>query len=398
MLIKKMPACFMLYGILLYLMGLLILNIFNSQIGGWSLSELLINYQGGFVRRGLIGEFLFLSDNPIELAHNIQRLVVIVFLGITFALVVLENGLTNKFLLSALAVFASGGFLDLAIGSNFGYLDRKEVWFYCSLGMIFFSSKIFGFYNSKNLLFTSVLSCLMTLHHELYAIYFIPFALLIVLLSGGGYFAKSVVLVAPTFATLVIVASNSGDQIISNLIRESYMLKHNIDVGSAITAIGWKLENSQNLSIKMIERGSLKYWLYHILVNLALLTVYSVLKSNSVKELVVNMIIILITLCATIFAIFVGWDWGRWISMFVFMSIFFIFLSKSALPHMSYFAFDDIFSKEISVKLRLIIVGFVLICTLTTINMNFRMSVCCPKPSHLEFLKSSDFKNLIPFK
>ena len=43
MLIKKMPVCFIIYGILLYLMGLLILNIFNSQIGGWPLSELLIN-------------------------------------------------------------------------------------------------------------------------------------------------------------------------------------------------------------------------------------------------------------------------------------------------------------------------------------------------------------------
>ena len=41
---------------------LLCFSIFNYQaISEWALVEILINYQGGFVRRGLLGEINFIN-------------------------------------------------------------------------------------------------------------------------------------------------------------------------------------------------------------------------------------------------------------------------------------------------------------------------------------------------
>ncbi|MCX7999817.1 MAG: hypothetical protein N3A69_12850, partial [Leptospiraceae bacterium] len=39
----------------LYLSVKIFINISKSPLTGWSLSEILITYQGGFVRRGLLG-------------------------------------------------------------------------------------------------------------------------------------------------------------------------------------------------------------------------------------------------------------------------------------------------------------------------------------------------------
>ena len=39
-------------------------KIFYSFINNWSLGEWLINYEGGFVRRGLFGQIFQIYENP----------------------------------------------------------------------------------------------------------------------------------------------------------------------------------------------------------------------------------------------------------------------------------------------------------------------------------------------
>ena len=385
---------FISYGIFIYLASRVMLNVLDSQIGGWSLTELLVNYQGGFVRRGLIGELLFQFDNPIALAHNIQRFVVAFFLFSVLIILMSEKDTLNKFLLLALVTFTSGGIFDFILGAGFEYLDRKEVWFYSVLGLIFFSTRAFGFYDLKNILVINFLSILMTLHHELYAIFTLPVILLIVILSGTNYLLKSIALIAPTFITFLLVIYHSGDTSIVKLIKESYSLKLGINVGGAVDAIGWSFETSNNLSHKMITEGSRRYWLYHVIVNLVFLTIFASYKSKTIRDFFIYMTVVFLVLSATVLAAFAGWDWGRWISMFVFISIFSIYIVSSALSNVAPSNFLSINNIEVSERLRMQIASVILLLLLVGLNSNVRMPHCCPKPSHIEFVQPTSFQEL----
>ena len=39
-------------------------NIYIHSVAHWSLGELLINYEGGFVRRGLVGQIAYMTGDP----------------------------------------------------------------------------------------------------------------------------------------------------------------------------------------------------------------------------------------------------------------------------------------------------------------------------------------------
>ena len=54
----------------------------GKDLTGYSLNEYLINYQGGFVRRGLIGELAYNTADPIHFISLLQKsLITFVLVG-----------------------------------------------------------------------------------------------------------------------------------------------------------------------------------------------------------------------------------------------------------------------------------------------------------------------------
>jgi len=72
-------------------------SLFNAaQYSEWGISEWMINYQGGFVRRGLIGQILWLivkytSSNPILLIKTISLISAFGFLFVVFRIFTYER-------------------------------------------------------------------------------------------------------------------------------------------------------------------------------------------------------------------------------------------------------------------------------------------------------------------
>ena len=61
-------------ALILYVANGIRISLGNSLINDWPLTELLINYQGGFVRRGIFGEIVFNTENSVNWNfHNHQR-------------------------------------------------------------------------------------------------------------------------------------------------------------------------------------------------------------------------------------------------------------------------------------------------------------------------------------
>ena len=71
---------FYFYFLSIYVFFLLCFTIFNYQtISEWALVEILINYQGGFVRRGLLGEINFINKDLFDSITLFCQLLLLVF-------------------------------------------------------------------------------------------------------------------------------------------------------------------------------------------------------------------------------------------------------------------------------------------------------------------------------
>jgi uncharacterized membrane protein len=86
-------------GLIIYVANGIRLSIGSSEISSWSLTELLVNYQGGFVRRGIFGELVFNTSNPIYYATLFQKLaLVFVLIGLILILVLERSNISRIFL------------------------------------------------------------------------------------------------------------------------------------------------------------------------------------------------------------------------------------------------------------------------------------------------------------
>ena len=117
-------------SVILYFGVVIIHNIYDRTMTGWGLSEFLINYEGGFVRRGLVGQIAYLTGDPFFYVNIFQKLSVSFFVISSAFLVPLYKDTLSKFLFLFMIILVPGGLYDMAIGGAFEYLDRKEIWFY----------------------------------------------------------------------------------------------------------------------------------------------------------------------------------------------------------------------------------------------------------------------------
>ncbi|MDC2980520.1 hypothetical protein OAZ14_03630, partial [Candidatus Pelagibacter sp.] len=104
---------------------------FSLFIGNWALGEWLINYEGGFVRRGFLGQIFKLFDNPGLIINWFQKVIIFLFFLSILVYLFLERKKSLLLQFSIIILFCSGGLFDfLTSKESFEYLDRKEILFY----------------------------------------------------------------------------------------------------------------------------------------------------------------------------------------------------------------------------------------------------------------------------
>ena len=93
------------------------------DIHPWAFQELLINYQGGFVRRGFIGNLIYLFDNDGVL---FDTLYVFVFINFIIFVILINLNLSNLSNLQKL-LFHISIFAPFSITLFGDYYARKEI-------------------------------------------------------------------------------------------------------------------------------------------------------------------------------------------------------------------------------------------------------------------------------
>ena len=191
------------YLIFLFLLSLYYLSVVNSVLTYNAMTEWVINYQGGFVRRGLVGEIIFQISNLFNLNLRFAFLILQSLLYLTFFYLIydlLKNIKPNFFII--LAIF-SPIFVSFPI-SELEAIGRKEVLIFITL---LISINLYFKYRNNDLLilFISISFPIITLTHEASIFYSFFFIFLIFITKQKINYYFLLKLLFLSLPTLVVI-------------------------------------------------------------------------------------------------------------------------------------------------------------------------------------------------
>jgi hypothetical protein len=276
--LKIFNALFVLFVI--SIASVFLIDLFTSwSYTSWQISEFLINYQGGFVRRGLTGEILFILANfsSIDIVLIIKILSVICcgFVCGFFTQSFLKKGYSLYLL--PLCFFCGG-------------IIMSQVWIRKDFLMFCFFIPIIWVYANKTMpigvkwAFINLLSIVMILNHEVFAIFTLPILFLLSFYTyykqGKGIFLSglfSFFILLPSIFAFLWVSVKHGDPTVAQAIYDSWDRiapgkMEKLPYGNAIDAIGWT--GTQTLlfhfNINFLKEEyyllSIWYWLVTVIV------------------------------------------------------------------------------------------------------------------------------------
>ena len=325
---------------LIFLASFAIFYLFfkHSVLNDSSISEWLINYKGGFTRRGLGGEILFNLSNIFDLKLRFSIFITQAFFHILYLyLIYLYFRNIRMNIIHIFALFTPI-FLLYPV-SEIEVLGRKEIILFCFfISLMFFSEKTF----SKNYLnfstfFMLPLVCLVWEQVILFA----PYILVLIIFKNNfknfrETFVSTSVIFIPTILTIIFIfltpLSKEGhelmcDTLINTFDEQCYMsaillIKNTVYFDTFYIHQNANLINYlRYLGIFVIGFLPLHYLIYKS---------EFIFKNNFItKNFNLNTLFILLYLPSIILFTF-GWDWGRWINiLYTYSFLLYIFLYKN---------------------------------------------------------------------
>ena len=366
---------------------------FSLFISNWALGEWLINYEGGFVRRGLVGQILIFFDKPGLIINLFQKVIISLFFLSILIYLFLERKKSLLLQFSIIILFCSGGLFDFLTSKiSFEYLDRKEILFYLVLMFLLLLKYFFPINSYYWIVSCSILSSLMILAHELFAVFFVPSLYFIIFLNcfydKKFFFKTSFLFLTPTIIVFLLVFINNGDRDTIISIFESYRytdVQNIYKIQTGINALAWTLNFSHSLALKMFEFGSIYPWLFYLFFNFFICIILSYSLNFDLKSFFISITILFLVFIGLFVASYSGWDWGRFISMSaigyaILLCINFSnFKSKKNTDKNNKLIFDKLSITKFKSIRTLCIYIFVVITILSSINIT--MPHCCPQKS-----------------
>ena len=308
----------------------------------WTISEWLINYQGGFTRRGLLGEIIFQIS---KLGSHSIREIILISQIITYLLYFyliykfLKN--SNKNLILVFALY-SPLFIIYPI-AEVEVLGRKEIFTYIAFLLVanIFSSKDL---QNKHYVYVSIILVISCLIWEGIIIYISFFIFILLLKNNFSIKPYSLIKIlsclVPFIITSYFVIFNRLDEyelkIMCDSISECY---------GAITYLNRSL--TSNIG-EVSSKFEIIYLFRYIIILLVGFFPLSILILNSKFNLKLKFknknyftIVFIIIFMPTFIFYYIAQDWGRWISASYILSFLtYIFCLKNNYIILSTIKFD----------------------------------------------------------
>ncbi len=330
---------------------------FYLEYSDWQYADWLINYQGGFIRRGLIGELLFTIQNFLSLDLDILVLcfVILLYLVLTIVLIKSVRYLENSKIDTL--IFLSPGFFLYPI-MNSEIIGRKEIFLFVILGLFVFLEK---YIKDRYLLGLTIFIVLVLSLTHTGLLFYSPYLLFLFFLikvyrnKKTSFFEILIISISLLIIfSLIYFNQGSKDQVIEICNSIKNFVKDNcISRGQFLWLYSpmsdyINVKSRINLSINFVIYFSS---LFFVFIFFSIKLYLSKFKSNNNLLNSINPFIIFFLLFLCTLPIYIaGIDWGRYISMSYF-STFFIYIylikQKMIIFNSKKFFFERTFSKNI---------------------------------------------------
>jgi hypothetical protein len=290
----------------------------------WKIGDWLINYQGGFVRRGFMGEIIYHISNFS--GYNLGVIVflfqiIFYFLFFIFAYLTLINIKSLK--AHWLLIFSPFLFYFQVFDVQGGF--RKEIIFFAILAFVAWAANKYETEKLERIFYIVLLLYpLVILSHEMLAIY-LPYIIIVYLLKIPLNKTKILYLVpllSLSIITFIVTILNIGDQSIVTTIFNSLDSAGYKVNGGAISALSLNLDDGLNSVKNGIENKNYMK-IYSITIVLALLSFLPIsYKLNKILNNKIISFLFLISIVGSIGLALIALDWGR----FIYINLISIFL------------------------------------------------------------------------
>ena len=301
------------------------LNIYSNktyQFDSWTIGEWLINYQGGFVRRGLLGEIIYFLTTSL----NISPIFIIWLLCITSYYFLLKITLdVSRNIVSKVFLLSPSVFLAPVVGD---FLVRKDIF----LLLLFLINLRIIKSSQPNYIIFCLINIFAILTHEAFAIYSLPIQIFLIWNKKLDKYQNRmfifVFLLSFVIFLLCFFFKGNSDQAIdihNSWVNQSFLFPYDnliseVPIG-AIQSIGWNLNNIfEILKISLFDIDGIIWipmaWIFSILI---ISVIFLGDKSN--KDQKIKIFIISFQFLPLLILCFSGWDYGRWIFIWIVSSI-----------------------------------------------------------------------------
>lgn len=352
----------------------------------WSISEILINYQGGFVRRGLLGELIYWFSNHND--FSIYTLILLISI-IAYSILILYFIWEFKKNALPIVILPFAFFLGGPVISD--YWIRKDILIVLLFILVIKQASKYKF---LNYLFMNIFLIIGILIHENMA--FISFPILIIYFinrnsnvfrqQNPSFFFKiynTILLLSPSLAAFLLVIVYKGNYDLAFSIWSSWLpvqfpIQNIEQFGppASIEALSWNisrafeglkhtLHNFDGGIYAPVAWFGIVAGVIYVLSNFDILSMSSGY-SKKTKEYLSNLSVVLLVQIFAIIPLFIiGWDYGRWIFLWVTSSfiIFFNFKDISDLLPNWYSSFGKYLSKlfQLNILRNRLLLAYVLL-------------------------------------
>jgi hypothetical protein len=382
----------------LWMMG----NSSQARFNPRQMSEWLINYEGGFVRRGLVGELILKLGSVFPIPNSIYAIVFWAFAAYValFILIYLKARVRDWSAL-AVAILLQGGTYHMGSGDIF-YIRKEGIFlvFFAILCLIYLKIQVSALERRPAwigllVILLLLISPLMMLMHEAYLFMGFPAAFLLLWIVRKenpdlAYLKKVLPLFAIEVTGLFIVCSMfHGNALQSQAIWDSLPFQDRLFLSPTapytplgpIDSVAWSLSQHLATIYGIFSTGGVFLWIFFISGNgLALLYVLARVENTqataSVTQLTRLALIGLLSSCAMFF---IASDWGRWLAYASNQTVLLIFALRQS--RLAQTAENKKVFISIGQFLRSLNRSWILIALLAY-GLLFQMQECCVDYQH----------------
>ena len=365
---KEYKNLFFIYLSLLFLFILFFLSaVHNSPVNN-SMAEWVINYQGGFTRRGFLGEIVFQISQifNFQLRKSFLAMQILIYLAYFYSIYIFFIRIKYNYIFT-LAIFSPLFFVFSL--TELEALGRKDILMFLVFIINFIIYDKFKNLN-YNYLYFLLSFPIVFLTHEIYIIYICYFLAFFIILEKKinlFFILKFILIFITILFFLNLITNNEFSHENLRLLCENLLNKSNescglaphsmvIDIAGYQSEVGWKLPHViRYIGIFLIGFFGLIIILCFSKINPA--------KTNSyIKKLNLKVIFFILAL-PSILPFLTAVDSGRYSSMaYTFPCIFYFGLLKIGAVNFDYNRVDLLIAKTLLVSKKYKIFFLILIC------------------------------------